>query len=226
MQTPTTVELDWEHHYRVIPSEYPPINFFEQLVAPELMDALYYIESLINDRLRDETGDIVLVPTEDRISGPGSSPVMAAFTHISPDCPSRFSDGSYGVYYGSKTLDTAIEETKFHRAAFLAHTREDPGEIDMRVYIGEITKPVHDIRGDGYEALHLPDDWGPSQVFGHSLREGKSWGIVYRSVRDPGGECIAVLRPPAVTIPRQGPHLSYVWNGTSIVNVYEKRLLQ
>ena len=226
MQTPTTVELDWEHHYRVIPSEYPPINFFEQLVAPELMDALYYIESLTNDRLRDETGDIALVPTEDRISGPGSSPVMAAFTHISPDCPSRFSDGSYGVYYGSKTLDTAIEETKFHRATFLAHTREDPGEIDMRVYIGEVTKPVHDIRGDGYEALHLPDDWVPSQIFGQTLHEKKSWGIVYRSVRDPGGECIAVLRPPAVTIPRQGPHLSYVWNGKSIVNVYEKRLLQ
>ena len=226
MQTPKTVALDWEHHYRVIPSEYQPINFFEQLVAPELMDELYYIESLTNDRLRDETGDIALVPIEDRMSGPGASPVMAAFTHISPDCPSRFSDGSYGVYYCSKTLGTAIEETKFHRAAFLAHTKEDPGEIDMRVYIGEITKPVHDIRGDGHEALHHPDDWVPSQIFGRSLREEKSWGIVYRSVRDPGGECIAVLRPPAVTIPRQGPHLSYIWDGKNIVNVYEKKLLQ
>lgn len=226
IQTPPTIELDWEHQYRVIPSEYPPINFFERLVDPDLMDELHHIESLTNDRLRDETGDIALVPTDDRVSGPGASPVMAAFTHISPDCPSRFSDGSYGVYYGSKELITAVEETKFHRAAFLAHTHEEPGEIDMRVYIGEVSKPLHDIRGDEYAALHKPDNWTPSQACGRSLREKKSWGIVYRSVRDPGGECIAALRPPAVTIPRQGPHLSYVWDGNSIVSVYEKTLLQ
>ena len=226
MQTPDLAELDWAHQYRIIPSEYPPINFFERLVSPELMEELYYIESLTNDRLRDEIGDIALVPSSDRISGPGSSPVMAAFTHVSLDCPSRFSDGSYGVYYASKTLATAIEETKFHRARFLLCTREDPGEIAMRVYIGDITKPLHDIRANHYDALHGPDDWSKSQAFGGDLRAKKSWGIVYRSVRDPGGECIAALRPPAVTIPRQGPHLSYVWDGRGIVSVYEKTLLR
>ena len=46
------------------------------------MEELFYIEGLINDRLRDEAGDITLVDAGDRISGPGSSPVMAAFTHI------------------------------------------------------------------------------------------------------------------------------------------------
>ncbi len=88
------------------------------------MDELYFIESLTNDRLRDEVGDITLVPAEDRIIGPGSSPVMAAFTHISPDCSNRFSDGSYGIYYAAKTLATAIEESKHHRANFLAYTHE------------------------------------------------------------------------------------------------------
>ena len=58
MGNPPITELDWPHQYRIIPSEYPPINFFEQLVAPELMDELYYLESLTNDRLRDEVGDI------------------------------------------------------------------------------------------------------------------------------------------------------------------------
>lgn len=226
MEQPPLTELDWAHQYRVIPSEYPPINFFESLVDPELMGELYYIESLTNDRLRDEVGDISLVPPEDRVGGPGSSPVMAAFTHISTDCPSRFSDGRYGVYYASSTLDTAIEETRVHRARFLAYTNEEPGEIDMRVYIGEVVKPLHDIQGDGYETLHDPDDWAPSQDFGRSMHESKSWGIVYRSVRDPGGQCVAVLRPPGVSIPRQGPHLSYVWDGNTIANVYEKKLIK
>ena len=226
MKHPPVTALDWPHQYRIIPSEYPPINFFEQLVDPELMEELYYLESLTNDRLRDEAGDIALVPAEDRITGPGTSPVMAAFTHTSPDCPSRFSDGSYGVYYASKTLETAIEETKYHRARFLAYTNEDAGEISMRVYIGKVIKPMHDVRGDSFEQLHNPEDWKASQALGQEMKAINSWGIVYRSVRDTGGECIAALRPPAVSIPKQGAHLSYVWDGLGITDVYRKTLLK
>ncbi len=189
------------------------------------MDELYYIESLTNDRLRDETGDIALVPLKDRMSGPGSTPIMAAFTHISKDCPSRFSDGSYGVYYAARTMEIAIEETKYRRAKFLTYTKQEPGQIDMRVYIGEVVKPMHDIRGEGYEDYHHRDDWAASQTFGKALHELDSWGIVYRSVRNSGGDCMAALRPPAVTIPKQGPHLSYVWDGTEIISVYKNTLL-
>ena len=226
MKSPPTVELDWPNQYRIIPSEYPPINFFERLVEPDLMDELYYIESLTNDRLRDEAGDIALVPHQDRISGPGSSPIMAAFTHTSRHCPSRFSDGSYGVYYAANTLETAIEETKHSRARFLAYTHEDAGEIAMRVYTGKVTQPLHDIRDDSYAHLHNPDDWSASQAFGLTMKTNNSWGIVYRSARVPGGECIAVLRPTAVSIPKQGAHLSYVWDGEQIVNVYRKTLIE
>jgi len=226
VSVPSVVELDWPKQYRIISSEYPPINFFERLVEPELMEELFYIESLTNDRLRDEVGDIALVSSNDRVTGPGSSPLMAAFTHISSACPSRFSDGSYGVYYAANSLDTAIEETKYHRACFLSCTNEDAGEIAMRVYIGKVVKHMHDIRNGDYEDLHDSDDWTPGQKFGREMKAINSWGIVYRSVRDPGGECIAALRPPAVSIPRQGPHLSYVWDGSCISNVYKKTLLK
>lgn len=225
MKRPTAIDLDWSQQYRIIPSEYPPINFFERLVDADLMDELYYIESLTNDRLRDAAGDIALVPSEDRIVGPGSSPLMAAFTHTSLDCPSRFSDGSYGVYYAASTLETAIEETKQSRARFLAYTNEDAGEIAMRVYIGKPLKPMHDIRGNSYAELHNPNNWTASQAFGQQMKTINSWGIVYRSVRAPGGECIAALRPPAVSIPKQGPHLSYVWDGVNISHVYKKTLI-
>ena len=223
-QRPPCCDLDWTHQYRIVSSEFPPINLFETLVEPDLMEELFYLEGLTNERLRDEAGTIALVDREDRVCGPGSTPVMAAFTHIG--VASRFSDGSFGVYYAAKTLHTAIEETTYHRARFLAYTREDAGEIDMRVYVGEVAKPLHDVRGVDYDHLHDPDDWRPSQAFGLAMRAVRSWGIAYRSVRDPGGECIAALRPPAVTIPRQGPHLSYVWDGTRIVRVYRKTLIQ
>jgi hypothetical protein len=223
-QTPPLAELDWDHQYRIVPSAFPPIDFCERLVDPELMEALFYIEGLTNDRLRDEAGEIALVDPEDRVSGPGASPVMAAFTHVGAE--SRFSDGTFGVYYAAKTLATAIEETKFHRARFLAYTQEEAGEIDMRVYVGEVLKPLHDIRGTAYDPLHDPEDWRGAQAFGRAMRAARSWGLVYRSVRAPGGECIAALRPPAVSLPRQGPHLSYVWDGARIVRVYQKTLIQ
>ncbi len=216
------VTLDWERQYRIIPSEYPPINFFERLVEPFLMEELYYIESLTNDRLRQEAGDISLVPTEDRVSGPGSTPIMATFTHIGTS--SRFSDGSYGVYYAAKDMDTAFAESIHSRTRFLSYTKEEAGEINMRVYIGKVAKPLHDVRGNGYENLHAPDEWAASQAFGQEMKDAGSWGIVYRSVRNPGGECIAALRPPAVTVPRQGSHYSYIWDGSRITRVYQKQL--
>src|SRR5215831_10456250 len=133
---PRKVRIRWPKTYRIIPSKFPPINFFEKIVAPDQMEAAWYLESLTNDRLRDETGDISLVAKEERLSGPGASVVMAAFTHIG--YPSRFSDGSYGVYYAARSLETAVRETAFHRTRFLAATYEAPGEVDMRAYIGRV----------------------------------------------------------------------------------------
>lgn len=101
--------------------------------------------------------------------------------------------------------------------------RDEAGEIDMRVYVGAIAQPMHDIRA-GFDHLHDSDvgTYSATQAFARDARAANAWGIVYRSVRRPGGECIAALRPPAVSIPSQGPHLSYVWDGASIVRVYQK----
>jgi hypothetical protein len=145
---------------------------------------------------------------------------MAAFTHIGR--PSRFTDGSYGVYYAAHTLETAVRETAHHRGIFLAATREPACEVDMRAYVGRPLKPLHDLRGPKYAHLHGPDDYATPQAFAKPLREKRSWGVVYRSVRHPGGECIAAFRPQAVSIPVAGAALAYVWDGERITKVYEK----
>lgn len=53
---PPLCELDWPHQYRIVSSSFPAIAFFETLVDPERMEALYYLEGLTNARLRDEVG--------------------------------------------------------------------------------------------------------------------------------------------------------------------------
>jgi hypothetical protein len=215
------VKLIQSKHYRIIPSVYPTINFFEDLVDSQEMEILWEIESLTNERLRQETGDIFLVPMEDRVSGPGSSVVMAAFTHIGK--PSRFSDGTYGIYYASLTQETAIHETVYHRERFFSATKENPCEITMRMYEAKILKPLHDVRVKKYQRYHHPDEYADSQKFGKKLRAIQSWGLIYNSVRDVSGQCIALLRPPATSMPIQKTHLRYVWDGNKIVDVLEAK---
>lgn len=217
---PPSVRLRWQKIYRVVASKHPPINVFENVVSARQMEMAWYIESLTNDRLRDENGSAPLVPAEDRIYAPGASIVMAAFTHIGR--PSRFSDGSYGVYYAARSLETSVRETAFHRAKFLGATQEPPGEIDMRAYVGRPLKQVLDVRGIEYDALHDPNDYTAAQAFAKPLREAGEWGLVYRSVRHEGGECIAAFKPQAVSIPIAGAALAYVWDGERISKVYEK----
>ena len=77
--------------YRLIPSRYPTITLYENLLDPEDLELAYELEALTNDRLREEAGDIAHVSPEERIVGPGSSVVMAAFTHVGVE--SRVSSG-------------------------------------------------------------------------------------------------------------------------------------
>src|SRR5690606_26619753 len=132
-------------------------------------------------------GDISLVGREDRLVGPGSTPVMAAFTHIGQ--PSRFTDGSYGIYYAALEQDTALRETVFHRERFLAASSEPPCELEMRMYAGKVARPLHDIRGDGYRDLHAADlaVYPTTQRFGAELRGRGSAGLLYPSARRAGG---------------------------------------
>ena len=216
--------IEWRPCFRIVPSRFPLINLFEAVADPADLDAVYQIEAMTNDRLREEVGDISLVPTEDRVSGPGSSPIMAAFTHLNPE-GDRFTNGTYGVFYAGRTIETAIAETRYHRIGFLQATREPAQEIDMRVYAVDLEAELHDIRSmrESHPAYYHPTRYGVSQELALHIREGGSDGIVYGSVRDEGGECAAVFRPRLLSNCRQERHLCYVWDGRTISTIYEKR---
>ncbi len=212
------------HLYRIISTRYPPIDFFERHVPPELRDSLWALEAETNPRLRDATCDLTRIAPEDRVSGPGASVVMAPFTYVGH--ASRFSDGRFGVYYAGRGMETAIRETVHHRALLAKDARLSAAEFSMRAWVGTVKKHLHDIRSPAYAALHddapRPEQHPRAQAFGHDMKIRSSWGLIYRSVRHLGGECISALRPPAVSLPVSGPHLVYVWDGTRVTQVFEK----
>lgn len=216
---PETARVSWTPSYRLVPSRFPPIGLFDRVADPADLDTVFAVESLTNPRLRQEAGDISLVPIEERVGGPGATPIMAAFTHLDAE-GSRFTDGTYGVYYAALALATAIAETRYSRAVFLARTHEPPMEVDIRTYLTDVAGEFHDIRGRTDLAdVYNPDSHAAGQVLGRVLKQEDSWGVAYDSVRHAGGQCVAVLRPSALSNSRQGPHLCYVWNGARITDV-------
>jgi hypothetical protein len=219
-----TSSIAWQPCYRIVPSRFPPISLFEDVADPADFEAVYEIEAMTNDRLREEVGDIALVALEDRVSGPGTSAIMAAFTHLNPE-GDRFTNGTYGVFYAGKSIDTAVAETKFHRTKFLQATNEPAQELDMRVYAVDLNAELHDIRGmrSSQPAYYHPTSYAMSQDLALRLRESGSDGILYMSVRDEGGECAAVFRPRLLSNCRQERHLCYVWDGKTISTIYEKK---
>ncbi len=209
----------WRAAYRIVPSRFPPVGPWDRIARPEDFDALAAIEALTNPRIREELGALALIPPERRVAGRGTTPIMAAFTHLNPE-GSRFSDGSYGVFYASRELQTAIRETVYHRERFMARTHEPPMQLQMRCYATSLSRRLHDLRG-GYPQEHDPDDYGASQRLARTLRTAGSDGIVYDSVRHRGGQCAALFWPDCAAPCVQAGHYAYYWNGARIAHVVE-----
>jgi len=210
--------------HRIVASRLPTIHLFERVADPADWEALYMLESMTNPRLREQVGELSLVPVADRVSGPNASVVMAPFTHLAPQ-GTRFTDGHFGAYYGAESVETAIAETRFHRENFLRATAQPPLELEMRCYLADVASELHDLRGLRAKLgdIYDPASYAVSQKLGRELRNAGSNGIAFDSVRRPGGECVAVFRPRLLQNVRQSVHLRYAWDGTSISRVYEMR---
>jgi RES domain len=211
----------WKPSYRLIASRYPTVGLYDAIADPADLEVVFAIEALTNLRLRNELGELQLVPPAERVSGAGSTPIMAAFTHLNPE-GSRFSDGSYGVYYAANDLDTAVAEVSHHRAVFMARTQEPAIDIDLRLITAPLEAKLHDLRRSAPQ-LYDPADYSAGRALGRQLREAGSWGVLYYSVRLHGGLCAGVFRPRALKPARESAHIALHWDGARITHWYEKR---
>lgn len=200
--------LDWRAAYRIIPSLYPTVGIFDDVSDPADLDVVLELEAATNPRVLDAVGELAMVRPADRIAGPGTTPIMAAFTHTAP---SRFSDGTYGVFYAAHDESTAIAETAFHRGRFLRDAGLRDETLQMRVYRARIDGSFDDVRArTPRAAIYDPDSYAASQAYARRLylRDAVD-GIVFRSVRRAQGECVAVFRPSRIRSCVVYRHLEY-----------------
>ncbi len=212
--------LQWEMSYRIIPSRYPAIGLFDDVADPADLAVVLELEAATNPRVLDEAGELAMVRPADRIAGPGTTPIMASFTHTHP---SRFSDGSFGVYYAASDEATAIAETAYHRSRFLRDANLPNERLDMRVYAAEIRADVDDIRPKTARSkLYDPNSYAYSSAYAAALyRRNAVDGVVYRSVRRPEGQCAALFRPACISHCRAVGHLQYRFEQFEVQAVYD-----
>ncbi len=208
----------WRPSHRLVPSRFPPVGLFDRVANPDDLEAVFELEAMTNDRLREEAGELALVPREDRVSGPGTTPIMAAFTHLNPE-GSRFSNGSFGVYYCSQRLETALFEVRHHQERFLRRTREGPLRLELRLYLADLDARLVDVRG--LPECHRADDYRPGQKLGQVLRDQGRDGVLYRSVRHDGGLCAAVFKPRLLRNCRQSKHYAFHFDGSRVTAIDE-----
>lgn len=213
--TPPLAAVVWRPSHRIVPSIFPPRGLFDAVADPADLDAVFALEALTNDRLREQLGHLRRIPPERRVSGPGTTPVMSVFTHVHPD-GGRFSTAKFGAYYAARELPTGIAETVYHRERFLRASKEPPIDLQMRSYQGNVRADLHDVRGGDWPRVHDPHSYAISQAFATRLRDKGSEGIVFDSVRKPGGQCVALFYPDLIGPVKQGPHLLYRWDGARI----------
>ena len=215
--------LGWTPCHRLVASRFPTAGPYDAVASPEDLEVVLAIAALTDPQVRQELGRLSLVAPEARVSGPGATLIMAAFTHLNP-LGSRFSDGSWGVYYAGESLATAVAEVSHHRAAFLARTAEPAIDLDLRWLQADVVEKLHDLRGRRAELpeVHDPAHYEASQALARALRSQGSAGLVYESVRRSAGQCVAVLRPKALSNARAAGHLGLHWDGQAITHWFEK----
>jgi hypothetical protein len=199
----------------MIPSRYPVVGLLDRVASPADLEALFELEGWTNDRISNELGLLHTIPEQEWVTGePMASVVMAAYCHPRPG-GGRFSTEERGAWYAGRTITTALAESVYHRTAELREVGGFDTAVQMRVYLADFRARFHDVRppSRAWMPLYDPDDYSESQALARQLLQAGSNGLVYRSVRDPEGECIACFRPPLVRHVRAGGHYEFRWEG-------------
>jgi hypothetical protein len=214
IECPTSA-IRWTRACRLVPSRYPSVGLFDRIAAPEDLEALTELDAWTNDRVSTELGILNVVPREEWVVGqPMSSVIMAAFCHPRPG-GGRFSSSERGAWYAGRTIETALAESVYHRTRELAEVGHFDTRVQLRLYHADFRATFHDIRTKSrrFDPLSHPDSYTAPQAFARALLADGSHGVVYRSVRHAGGECIACFRPKLVLHVRVAAHYEFRWEG-------------
>lgn len=201
--------------HRLIPSRHSrPVESVLTRIADDeaQLGDIFDLDQATNDRLLAENRLLPGIGVEELVFGvPYYQVVNASFCHAHP-LGSRFSGPDRGAWYAAFELATARREVAFHKTVELAETDWWQESITYDDYLADFSASFHDLRGDErFRKCLAPDSYVASQALAEALLEDGSMGVVYPSVRRPGGTCVACFRPPLVMNVRRAATWRFTW---------------
>jgi hypothetical protein len=151
-----------------------------------------------------------------------------------PYMTTRFSDGTYPVWYGSKNLETSIFETVFHTKRQLLSIKGIEDEIKVirhrTVYDVFCNSILLDLTNDKKVSSQLmTDDYEFCHTLGKDFKNAEIPGFFSPSVRHRGGVNANIFKQSILSQPRLSDKLSYIFYPEKrVIDVYreDKLLLQ
>lgn len=226
VRTLQTIHVQWPECWYIVPRRFPAHDPFSRISDSGDIYIVQQIEALSNQNVREEQGRIRVLPRQDHITGPYHPIVLAAFT-LGGCNNSRFSSDQQGVLYTTQQLSCSIREVQSTLEDFLAATEQAPIEVDLCAYKLGLDADLYDLRQIQAEhpELYDTDDFQHTQELAQKLRSQGAYGVLYHSHGEIQYECAAIFRPQAITQCYAQQHLCFVWDGTKITDIYEKRQL-
>ena len=220
-------KLTLESTHRLIPTRVSPDGGGTVLARlstdPTTLGHLQELDDATNDRFRGEDGLHAGIALEELLFGSRFAHIVnAAFTHPSP-LGGRFNSPNRGAWYSSLDRPTALAEFASHRLRQLEEIRwPEPEATLVDDYSASITATVYDLREPAPKAPGaavpprfqfllqpgpIPACYAPSQQFAAALLAGDADGLLYPSVRHPGGSCLVLFRPALLPDARRAGRL-------------------
>ncbi len=203
---------------RLIPSRFADVE--DSVLAPladteDVLRDLFTLDNATSERLRGEYGGLPGIGVDELVFGvPNFRIINAAYTYPRPE-GSRFNDGERGAWYCGFSAETSLAEITFHKTVEYMEIDRFDDSVTYQAMLADFTSTFHDIRGiAAYAGCLDPTSYIESQQLANDLLDSGSMGVIYPSVRHPGGDCLACFRPALVGNVRKGPAFRLSWSGS------------
>jgi hypothetical protein len=218
LSLPGTTALRQTDTHRLIPSRYSEggESVLTRVAGDADLDAVFDLDNATNDRLRAENALLPEIGIHELVFGvPNFRIINASFCHAHP-LGSRFNAPDRGQWYAAFELETAQAEVAFHKWLELAEIDRTDEAVTYDDYLADFSAELHDVRrGASFRDCLDPESYRASQALAERLLRAGSLGIVYPSVRKPGGTCLACFRPALVGNVRRSHTYVFQWQGSA-----------
>lgn len=201
------------HGYRLIPSRFPPVSVYRDLVTPDQVETLVEVENKTNPRLRLQERLMARRERPKLDSAMLQNWNLAPFTYENPEGTTFFAPERSCLELADAP-QTALAVSISRRSRFLSRTKEAATGLDMRMLKTPVDGKFIDLRQVSAE---LPQEqrWSLGDTVPPDVD-----GILFRPAERPTATAIAVLKRQALGRSLQTTHYRFEWNGVRIDRLY------